>query len=105
MIRLASFIMEKLAENVIGYIALISAFVTTVCLLFRLLDKIPLSFVKIRGCSVNKSKYKLGANSDDIKRVKIQNAKQIALYIAIISFPIMIVTSLLGLVIASIYYQ
>ena len=97
MIRLASFIMEKLSENVIGYTALISAFVTTVCLLFQLLDKIPLSFVMIRGGSVNKSKYKLGASSDDIKREKIQNAKQIALYIATIAFPIMIATNILGL--------
>ena len=100
MIRLASFVIEKLGEGLIGYAAVVSAFVTTVCLFLQLADKLPLEFVMIKGGNVNRRSYKLGASSDDIKREQIKSVKQKSLYIATVSFSVMIIFNLMGLVLA-----
>ena len=100
MIRLASFVIEKLGEGFIGYAAVVSAFVTTVCLFLQLADKLPLEFVIIKGGNVNRRSYKLGASSDDIKREQIKSVKQKSLYIATVSFLVMIIFNLMGLVLA-----
>ena len=100
MIRLASFVIEKLGEGFIGYVAVVSAFVTTVCLFLQLADKLPLEFVMIKGGNVNRRSYKLGASSDDIKREQIKSVKQKSLYIATVSFSVMIIFNLMGLVLA-----
>ena len=100
MIRLASFVIEKLGEGFIGYAAVVSAFVTTVCLFLQLADKLPLEFVIIKGGNVNRRSYKLGASSDDIKREHIKSVKQKSLYIATVSFLVMIIFNLVGLVLS-----
>jgi hypothetical protein len=99
MISASNLILQRTGEGFIGYSSLISAFITTVCLALQLADKVPLSFVHIKGINYSKYTNKLGATRDDMKREYIKAMKQKAAHIAAISFPTMLILNLIGLII------
>ena len=97
-VRLSMHMCDLIGEDSIAGFAMICAFCNTVCMFMQLADKIPLSFVQIKGGSVKSSDCNLGASADDIKREKIKSIKKKTLYAAAVLFPVTFVLLVISLV-------